>query len=211
MSEVTRILLQIESGDQSAADQLLPLVYEELRKLATVRLSDEKSGQTLQPTALVHEAYLRLLGPWKHRESGNEVLWNGRAHFFGAAAESMRRILVENARRKKRVRHGGDIQRKLLIENDAIADPQDESQDARLLALDAALSRLLLDRPEIGQLVNLRYFGGLTTEQTAQALKISTRTAKRHWTYAKAWLRREIDGHHFDDDEPVANLDFGRF
>ena len=200
MTDVTRILSQIESGDPLAAEQLLPLVYEELRKLAAARLADEKSGHSLQPTALVHEAFLRLVGQDKHHESGNEVLWNGRAHFFGAAAESMRRILVENARRKKRVRHGGGIQRQLLNENDAIADSLDESYDARLLALDAALSRLLVDRPAIGQLVNLRYFGGLTTEQTAQALKISTRTAKRHWTYAKAWLRREIDGHNFDED-----------
>ena len=200
MTDVTLILSQIECGDPLAAQKLLPMVYDELRRLAAVRLADEKSGQTLQPTALVHEAFLRLVGPDKLHESGSEVLWNGRAHFFGAAAEAMRRILVENARRKKRVRHGGGLQRQLLDENDVIANPPDESQEARLLALDAALSRLLVDRPDIGQLVKLRYFGGLTTEQTAQALKISTRTAKRHWTYAKAWLRREIDGHDFDDD-----------
>ena len=200
MTDVTQILYEIEQGDAVSAEKLLPLVYEELRKLAAARLANENCGQTLQPTALVHEAYLRLVGPDNHQESGSEILWKGRAYFFGAASEAMRRILVENARRKKRVRHGEGIQRQLLHENDAIADLPDDSQDARLLALDAALSRLLVDRPEIGQLVNLRYFGGLTTEQIARALKISTRTAKRHWTYAKAWLRREIDGHNFDGD-----------
>lgn len=200
MTEVTQILVAMEQGDAASAEKLLPLVYEELRKLAAARLANENCGQTLQPTALVHEAYLRLVGPDNHHESGSEILWKGRAHFFGAASEAMRRILVENARRKKRVRHGGAIQRQLLHENDAIVDPLDESHDERLLALDAALSRLLMDHPAIGQLVKLRYFGGLTTEQSAQALKISTRTAKRHWTYAKAWLRREIDGQDFVDD-----------
>ncbi len=167
--------------------------------MAASKLSDEKSGQTLQPTALEHEAFMRLVGPDQHHESGNEALWNGRAHFFGAAAEAMRRILVENARRKNRVRHGGGIQHQLLHANDAIANPT-ETQEARLLALDAALTRLLVDLTTIGQLVKLRYFGGLTIEQTARALKISTRTAKRHWTCAKAWLRREIDCHDFDCD-----------
>lgn len=200
MSDVTRILSQMEAGDPSASEQLLPLVYDELRRLAAARLADEKSNQTLQPTALVHEAYLRLIGLVDHHKSDNEILWNGRAHFFGAAAQAMRRIMVENARRKKRVRHGGGIQRQLLHEDEVIADSLDESQDSRLLALDAALSRLLVDQPAIGQLVNLRYFGGLTIEQAAKALKISTRTAKRHWTYAKAWLRREMDDHYFDDD-----------
>ena len=159
MTDVTRILSQIESGDPSAAEQLLPLVYDELRKLAAARLADETSNQTLQPTALVHEAYLRLVGLGMHPESDNEILWNGRAHFFGAAAQAMRRILIENARRKKRVRHGGGIPRQLLHEDDVIADPPDESQDNRLLALDAALSRLLVDQPAIGQLVSLRYLG----------------------------------------------------
>lgn len=200
MSDVTRILSQIESGDPLAAEQLLPLVYDELRRLAEARLSHEKGGQTLQPTALVHEAYLRLVGLGDQVESENEILWNGRAHFFGAASTAMRRILVENARRKQRIRHGGGTQRQPLHENDLLADSPDESQDSRLLALDAALSRLLADQPAIGQLVNLRYFGGLTTEQTAKALKVSTRTVKRHWTYAKAWLRREIEKHQFDDN-----------
>jgi RNA polymerase sigma factor (TIGR02999 family) len=199
MTDVSQLLVAIEQGDTASADKLLPLVYEELRNLAAARLANENGGQTLQATALVHEAFLRLVGRDHQQESASEMLWNGRGHFFGAASEAMRRILVENARRKKRVRHGGAIQQQFLQDNDAIAVPVDESQEERLLALDAALSRLLVLHPAIGQLVKLRYFAGLTTEQSAQALKISARTAKRQWAYAKAWLRREIDGQHFVD------------
>lgn len=189
MTEVSRILNLIAEGNPEAADRLLPLVYSELRKLAAVRLAKEKPGQTLEATALVHEAYLRLVG------NGKEQPWNSRGHFFGAAAESMRRILIESARRKQRVRHGGDLQRRSLLEHDALVEPPDE----RLLLLDAALSQLLKEKPAIGQLVKLRYFGGLTTEQAASALGISTRTAKRHWAYAKAWLRRDMDRRGFGD------------
>ena len=149
---VTRILSQIEHGDTNAAEELLPLVYEELRKLATARLAAEKPGQTLQPTALVHEAYLRLLG------SGEAVDWNGRGHFFGAAAEAMRRILVENARRKQRVKHGGG-KRPVSIEKIDVAD---QATNEDLLALDAALEQLEIEMPEVAQVVKLRYFSGLT-------------------------------------------------
>lgn len=189
MSEVTQILSAIERGDSKATEELLPVVYGELRKLAAAKLKEEQPGQTLQPTALVHEAYLRLVG------SREQTGWDGRGHFFAAAAEAMRRILIDNARRKKRIRHGGDLERRSLLENDVIVDPLDD----RLLTLDAALSQLLVEHPAIGELVKLRYFGGLTTEQAARALKVSSRTAKRHWAFAKAWLRREIDRDGLED------------
>ena len=178
MTEVTQILSQIEQGNPLAADQLLPLVYKELRKLATARLAAEQPGQTLQPTALVHEAYIRLLG------SGDPVDWNGRGHFFGAAAEAMRRILVENARRKQRVKHGGG-RHPISIDEFDVAD-ETKSQD--LLALNIALEQLESEMPEVAQVVKLRYFSGLTVEQAGQSLGISTRTAHRHWAYAKARL-----------------------
>jgi RNA polymerase sigma factor (TIGR02999 family) len=178
MTEVTRILSAIERGDQQAADQLLPLVYEELRKLAAQRLAHEKPGQTLQATALVHEAYLRLLNP----ERGQD--WNSRGHFFAAAAEAMRRILVDNARRKRRPKHGGDQKRVPL---DAVALPvEDRFHD--LLALDDALTKFAGQDPLKAELVKLRYFAGLSVEEAAGCLGISSITAKRYWAVARAWL-----------------------
>ncbi len=182
MSEVTQILTQIENGDPGAADQLLPLVYDELRKLAAAKLACEKAGQTLQPTALVHEAYLRLV------KGKDQSPWNGRGHFFAAAAQAMRRILVESARHKQRLKHGGQLQR---VEMEPIALPA--AVDAEeLLALDAALERLAVTEPGIAELVQLRHFAGLTIQQTAEALGISVRTANRQWAYAKAWLYQQL-------------------
>src|SRR5262245_6716777 len=184
MSDVTRILSAIENGDPSAAEQLLPLVYEELRKLAAQRLAREKPGQTLQATALVHEAYVRLVGA---EAAGG---WDGRGHFFAAAAEAMRRILVENARRKKRARHGGGRVRVELDEGLLpIEGPADD-----LLALDEALDRLSRLDPQAGELVKLRYFAGLTTEQAGELLGLSGRTAYRAWAFARAWLYRHLQG-----------------
>jgi RNA polymerase sigma factor (TIGR02999 family) len=178
MSDVTRILSQVESGDPKAAEQLLPLVYDELRRLAARELCREAVGNTLQPTALVHEAFVRLV------EHGGEPKWNHRGHFYAAAAEAMRRILVECARRKQALKRGGDRER-LPLDPDQIAAP---GKHPDLLALDEALTRLAIDRPELAKLVSLRYFAGLTMEQTAMALEISLRTAERNWMYAKAWL-----------------------
>ena len=181
MSEVTRILTAIEQGDARAADELLPLVYQELRRLAAQRMKQEKPGQTLQATALVHEAYIRLVGS----ESQN---WDGRTHFFAAAAEAMRRILIENARRKKSLKHGGGHQRVDLDDaNLAIEVPSDD-----LIALDEALTKLAEKAPAVAELVKLRYFAGLTVEQVAEIQGISRRTAGSHWAYARAWLHREI-------------------
>jgi len=184
MSDVTRILSAIEQGDARAAEQLLPLVYEELRKLATAKMAHENPGQTLQATALVHEAYVRLV-------DGEEAQhWDSRGHFFVAAAEAMRRILVENARRKKQKKRGGQHKRQDLQEGDlATAAPSDD-----LLALDEALSQLAEEAPEKAKLVKLRYFAGLTSEEAAEALGISRATAVRHWTYARAWLFERIQG-----------------
>ncbi len=181
MSEVTRILEAMEQGESRAAEQLLPLVYEELRKLAAWKMSREAPGQTLQPTALVHEAWLRLAGAEKPQ-------WNSRAHFFGAAAEAMRRILIENARRKKAIRHGGD-QRRLDIQDLEIAAPADDDQ---LLAINEALEKFAVLDQEKARLVKLRYFAGLTVQQAAELLGISEATAKRWWAYARAWLYAEI-------------------
>jgi RNA polymerase sigma factor (TIGR02999 family) len=178
MSDVTRILSAIEQGDPHATEQLLPLVYDELRNLAAQRLAQEKPGQTLEATGLVHEAYLRLVG------AEQDPSWNSRGHFFAAAAEAMRRILVENARRKKRLRHGGESKR-VEIEMDSL--PTRMSSD-ELLALDEALEKLREQDPTKAQLVTLRYFGGMTIEQAAEALGISRVTAHRYWTYARAWL-----------------------
>jgi RNA polymerase sigma factor (TIGR02999 family) len=180
MSDVTHILSQIESGDPRAAKQLLPLVYEELRKLAAVRLDSERPGQTLQATALVHEAYLRLVGNQQ---------FSGRGHFFAAAAEAMRRILIEKARRRVRIRHGGGRTRVDLDQLDVADDATAED----LLDLDGALSRLALEEAEVAGVVKLRYFAGLTIEQTAHSLGISVRTANRHWAYAKAWLYQQLN------------------
>ena len=175
MSDVTRILSAIEQGETQATDKLLPLVYEELRRLAAQKLSKESPGQTLQATALVHEAYLRLLGP-------EEQTWKSRGHFFGAAAEAMRRILVDNARRKQRLKRGGDRQRVDIF--DAELGAEGPSED--LLALDEALSKLAETDQVKAELVKLRYFAGLTVEQAAQALGFSETTAKEHWRFARA-------------------------
>jgi RNA polymerase sigma factor (TIGR02999 family) len=183
MSDVSRLLSQIQSGDPSAAEQLLPLVYDELRKLAAAKLALEKPGHTLQATALVHEAYLRLVG------EDAEPQWDSCGHFFAAAAEAMRRILVENARRKKRVKHGGDFQRvDLHDEGIPVQPPPDE-----ILALDEALTRLTKEDPEAAQVVQLHIFAGLSIERAAEALGVSRATAYRQWSYGRAWLRCAID------------------
>ncbi len=184
MADVTKILSRIRQGDSQAASELLPLVYAELRQLAAVRMSRESPDQTLQPTALVHEAYLRLL------KGDEEVEWDNRGHFFSAAAEAMRRILIENARRKKSEKHGGKMSRNALSPD--VAEVFDRDVDG-LLALDDALAKLAREDASLAQLVQLRYFAGLTVEQAASTLGISPRTAKRNWAYARAWLRREID------------------
>jgi RNA polymerase sigma factor (TIGR02999 family) len=182
MNDVTRILSAIDQGDLHAAEQLLPLVYDELRQLAAQKLAQEKPGQTLQATALVHEAYLRLVGP------GADPHWDNRRHFFAAAAEAMRRILIDNARRKHSRKHGGDRQRQDL---DAVPLAAPEP-DVDLLALDAALARLAEQDPLKAKLVELRYFAGLTGDQAAKVLGISPSSADRHWVYTRAWLRREL-------------------
>lgn len=182
MSDVTRILSGAEPGDPRAAEELLPLVYEELRKLAAHRMANEAPGHTLQPTALVHEAWLRLVG---HE---TPALFQNRAHFFAAAAEAMRRILIDRARRKQAIRHGGEQQR-VDIEAVELVSPADEAQ---LLALSEALEKLALEHRTEAELVKLRYFVGMTNEEAATALDISPRTAKYYWTHARAWLYREL-------------------
>jgi RNA polymerase sigma factor (TIGR02999 family) len=187
MSDVTRILSQIEQGDPRAAEQLLPLVYSELRKLAAVKLAQEQPGQTLQATALVHDAYIRLVDVEKAQH------WDSRRHFFSAAAESMQRILIENARRKKRLKRGGKLERADLpdvpeIEHAALDD---------LIDLDQALRKLGLEEPEKAEVVKLRFFTGLPLEEISQILGISVPTIKRHWRYARAWLHKEM---HQDSD-----------
>ncbi len=181
MADVTRILNAIEQGNPKAAEELLPLVYDELRHLAAQKISQEPPGQTLQATALVHEAYIRLV-------EVKDQCWHNRNHFFMAAAEAMRRILVENARRKQRLKRGGKHDRLTLDEASLTTD----KQDIDLLALDEALAKLEEEDPEKASIVKLRYFVGLTTSQTAEILKISLPTANRHWSYAKSWLFREI-------------------
>jgi RNA polymerase sigma factor (TIGR02999 family) len=179
MSDVSRILQAIDQGHPHAAAQLLPLVYDELRRLAAEKIAHEKAGQTLQATALVHEAYLRLVGDQR---------FTGRGHFCAAAAEAMRRILVENARRKARHKHGGGWRRQELP-----ADlPGDEKSDDDVLAIDSALARLAQRDPLKARLVEMRFFGGMTGEQAASALGISPSAADRHWVFARAWLRREL-------------------
>ncbi len=182
MSDVTQILERVEQGDPKATGQLLPLVYAELRKLAAAKMAQEKPGQTLQATALVHEAWLRLAGP------DEQNAWNSRGHFFGAAAEAMRRILVESARRKARLRHGGELERADVNEIE-IAAPLPEE---RLVQVSEALDELDREAPEAAQVVKLRYFAGLTQVQVAETLGISLRTAERHWTWAKSWLFQRI-------------------
>ena len=182
MSDVTRILSQIESGDPSAAEQLIPLVYDELRKLAAARLAHEQPGQTLQATALVHDAYLRLVDVEQAQR------WNSRGHFFAAAAEAMRRILIERARGKGREKRGGDWRRVNFEELDVATSLSPD----QLVALDDALERLAKLDAHAGDLVKLRYFAGLGLDQAAQALGISTATAYRHWAYARAWLQTEL-------------------
>jgi RNA polymerase sigma factor (TIGR02999 family) len=182
MNEVTQILSSIEAGDPHAAAQLLPLVYDELRKLAAQKLAQEKPGQTLQATALVHEAYLRLVGKEKDQH------WDSRGHFFAAAAEAMRRILIENVRRKKSQKHGGQAEHVPLDQIEIALPPPDDD----LLALDDALTRLAAERPEVAELVKLRFFAGLTMDDAATALGVSPATAYRQWNYAQAWLFRAI-------------------
>ncbi|MGI8978124.1 MAG: ECF-type sigma factor [Pirellulaceae bacterium] len=184
MSDVTRILSQIESGDASAAEQLLPLVYDELRKLAAAKLAHEKPGQTLQATALVHDAYLRLVG-----DGDREQSWDNRGHFFAAAAEAMRRILIDQARQKHSDRRGGGWQRCELSDADRVTLPISDE----LLDLDDALTRLSSVDPQAAELVKLRVFAGLTVEEAAAIQGVSPRTAKRNWAYARAWLGRELD------------------
>jgi RNA polymerase sigma factor (TIGR02999 family) len=183
MNDVTRILNALEQGDPQAAGRLLPLVYDELRRLAAQKLSLEAPGQTLQPTALVHEAYLRLVGPSDGRR------YTDRGHFCAAAAEAMRRILVDNARRKRRGKHGGGRRRVALEEVPAPA-----SADEELLALDEALSRLAAADSEAAAVVQLRYFAGLSVEEAAHSLGMSRAAAYRHWTFARAWLLEELAG-----------------
>ena len=184
MTDVTRILSAIEQGDSTAAAQLLPLVYAELRKLAAQKLAKEKPGQTLEATALVHEAYLRLVDTDKAQQ------WNSRGHFFAAAAEAMRRVLVENARRKQRVKHGGGRQRLDLDEACPVVQPPSDD----VLALDEALTRLAACDPVRAELVKLRFFAGLTNEEAAAALGVSPRKANQVWAYARAWLLESL-GH----------------
>jgi RNA polymerase sigma factor (TIGR02999 family) len=184
MNDVTQILSQIESGDPTAAEQLLPLVYEELRKLAAARLARENPGQTLEATALVHEAYVRLLGP----SAGVEQQWNSRGHFFAAAAEAMRRILIDQARNKRSQRRGGNCQR---IELTSV-DPAVQVNQLEILALDEALARLAARDPRAAEVVKLRFFAGLTVAEAAQALAISVATAENDWAYAKSWLKLQL-------------------
>ncbi|MEJ2702989.1 MAG: ECF-type sigma factor [Sedimentisphaerales bacterium] len=181
MSDVTRILASIQQGDARAADVLLPLVYQELRRLAAAKMSQEPPGQTLQATALVHEAYIRLVGSQAQD-------WAGRTHFFAAAAEAMRRILIDNARRKQRLKHGGG-QQKVAIDD---AEPTIEKPSDDLIALDEALEKLAKIDKTKADLVKLRYFAGLTVEQAAGLLNLPERTAKRYWAHARAWLYRQV-------------------
>ena len=183
ISDVTRILESIEHGDPKAADELLPLVYEELRKLAVSKMARESPNQTLQPTALVHEAWLRLVG------EGNPPFAN-RAHFFAAAAEAMRRILIDKARRKRALRHGGDQQR---VESEGILEVAAPAEDDELLAVNEALDKLAAQNKAEAELVKLRYFVGMTLEEAAAVLDISARTADNYWAHARAWLYKEIE------------------
>lgn len=185
MSDVTRILSSIDHGDPHAAAQLLPLVYDELRKLAAVRMAKEQPDATLQATALVHEAYLRLVG------GPSEQNWDNRGHFFAAAAEAMRRILIEQARRKGRIKRGGRAAR---VDLDAVEFSYDAPLD-QVLAIDEALQRLAAEDPQAAEIVKLRYFAGLSIEEAANSLGLARSTAYEHWTYARAWLFRALQSH----------------
>lgn len=182
MANVTQLLSSIQSGDPTAAEELLPLVYEELRRLANARMAQEPGGQTLQPTALVHEAWIRLIG-----ENHD---WHNRRHFFSAAAEAMRRILIDRARQKRRVRHGGGLVRVNLDDIDLAA----ESQSETVLFVHEALDRLAEKDQEVAELIKLRYFAGIPNQEAAEMHGMSARTARRNWAYARAWLTREING-----------------
>jgi RNA polymerase sigma factor (TIGR02999 family) len=184
MHEVTCILCAMEQGDPRAAEQLLPLVYKELRRLAVEKMAQEKPGQTLQATALVHEAYIRLVDVEKAQH------WNSRGHFFSAAAEAMRRIIVESVRRKGRLKRGGDQRRHDVLTIHSV----DDGPDIDVLAVDEALTKMALQHPPKAQLVKLRYFAGLTMAEAASIMEISTVTAERYWRYARAWLASELRG-----------------
>ncbi len=184
MGDVTQIILEIEHGDAGAADRLLPLVYNELRRLAAIKLAQEKPGQTLQATALVHDAYLRLVGP----TGGEPTQWDSRGHFFAAAAEAMRRILVEQARHKSRLKCGGEWKRVDLDSACAVSEPP----SVDLLALDEALNKLATNQPAKAELVKLRFFAGLTMGEAAAAMGVSLATAERHWTFARTWLYAQM-------------------
>jgi RNA polymerase sigma factor (TIGR02999 family) len=179
--QVTQILAAVNAGDKRAAAELLPLVYDELRRLAAARMARESPGQTLQATALVHEAWLRLVG-------GNEILWNSRGHFFGAAAEAMRRILLERARKKGRVRHGGQLQR---VNLDEVTVATQDSDDI-IVAVNEALEKLAAESPQKAEIVKMRYFGGLEHAEIAEVLGVSEPTVRRHWAYARSWLYAEL-------------------
>lgn len=187
MPDVTQLLQAIDQGDRLAAEQLLPLVYDELRRLAAQKLAQEKPGQTLQATALVHEAYLRLV-PKQGLEPAKDQHWSSRGHFFAAAAEAMRRILVDHARGKRRPKHGGDRQR---VDWEAACTIAEEPAED-LVALDEALTRLAKDHPARAELVKLRFFAGLTMPEAARVLGVSLATAERYWTYARTWLYAEL-------------------
>ena len=184
MSDVTQLLSAIDAGDPKAADQLLPLVYEELRRLAAAKMAHEKAGQTLQATALVHEAWLRLAG------TEEQKAWNSRGHFFGAAAEAMRRILVDRARQKARARHGGELER---VDLEHVTVATGDSDDT-VLAIHEALEKLALESPQKAEIVNLRYFTGLEHAEIAEVLGVSVPTVRRHWAYARSWLYAELKG-----------------
>jgi RNA polymerase sigma factor (TIGR02999 family) len=193
MSEVTRILSDIKRGDPAAAGRLWPLVYDELRRLAAQKLAAEKPGQTLQATSLVHEAYLRLVPDPGGEPGGDQSLWQCRAHFFAAAAEAMRRILVDQARRKQSVKRGGGRRRLPLDEAATLAAPEGAAQED-LLALDEALRELEAEEPVKARLVKLRYFAGASLEDAARMLDVSPATAKRYWVYARSWLYGRLHG-----------------
>jgi RNA polymerase sigma factor (TIGR02999 family) len=186
MSDATQILRRLERDDPRTAEQLLPLVYDELRRLAAAKLDHEKPGQTIQATALVHEAYLRLV------DTGSAQDWNGRGHFFAAAAEAMRRILVERARHKRSLKAGGDLQRQDVTDIEADIEPAALGPNVDLLALDEVLEKLEKQAPRKAELIKLRFFAGLTIEQAARALGVSPSTADNDWAYARCWLRVEI-------------------
>jgi RNA polymerase sigma factor (TIGR02999 family) len=183
MSDVTQVLQAMSQGDAQASEQLLPLVYEELRRVAVARMAQEAAGQTLQPTALVHEAWLRLVGD-------GDRTWQNRAHFFGAAAEAMRRILIENARRRSRLKRGGDLARVDIADVDVAAATPDD----KVLLINEALQAMEQDDPEKARVVVMKFFGGLTNQEVAESLGVTERTVERHWAFAKAWLFRTIRG-----------------